>query len=494
MFRNKMSEVLTNVINGTVCYRFVRKLPVTALLAAGLMQSAWCTNYSAWKYNEQIAINPGTGVTAAVTNFPVLVYLTSANASVFANSKSNGYDIRFATLGGTTDLPFQRQSYNPTAKTAEFWVLVPSIAANPAKTTIMMYWGNSSAADDQNPSATFDTAAGFNYRAVWHMSADTGANEPDATQSGHDLIPAPGASPAFSLGSPVGAGVAKSFDGASQYFTANNSGGTSSSLIFPQGGPLTISAWINPTNSDAGQAILGKINTGSIGTWTGSYGWVYNGTTAGDLRFNDEEGAAGFERCDYAVNSGSWTHVVWVLQDTGTTATSNNVYINGVLSGTTGDPNNTTATSRTDSLSFTIGVDAFLSGATATYWAGSVQEVQIANVAWSPSWIALAYQNQSTPSNLLSFGTVSTLKAALTALRPQLSLRGNALDYVLSKAAPVEITFYDMSGKVVLDLNRSETAGSHSVQLNKMNLSQGAYMVGMKTAGFEKTMTVNITR
>jgi biopolymer transport protein ExbB len=494
MFQDKKSGVLRNVVNGRTGFRFARKLPVIALLAAGAMQASWGASYAAWAHSQPITITPGTGVTAAVKNFPVLVFLTSANASVFSSSRADGLDVQFTAADGSTPLSFQRQSYNPTAKTAEFWVLVPSIAANPATTSIRMYWDNINAKDAQNAAATFDTAAGYNYRAVWHMSAASG-NEPDQTKTGHDLVPASGAAPTLSTGGPVGAGNNYSFDGATQYFTANNSGGTSSSLIFPQGGPLTISAWINPTNSDAGEAILGKINTGAVSTWTGSYGWVYNGSTAGDLRFNDEEGAAGFERCDYAINSGSWTHVVWVLQDTGTTATSNNVYINGVLSGTTGDANNTTATSRTDSLSFTIGADAGLSGITSTFWQGNVQEVQIANVAWSPSWIALAYQNQSTPSNLLSFGTVATLKAdGLMAARPQLSLRGNALDYVVSKAAPVEITFYDMSGKVVLDLNRSESAGSHTVQLNKMNLAQGAYLVGMKTAGFEKTLTVNITR
>ena len=474
--------------------RFSRKLPAIALLAAGLMQSSWGASYANWNHHQPVTINPGTGVTAAVTNFPVLVYLTSANSSVFAYSRTDGLDVQFTASDGSTPLSFQRQSYNKAAQTAEFWVLIPSVAANPTKTSFTMYWGNSAATDAQNPAATFDTAAGYNYRAVWHMSAASG-NEPDQTKSGHDLVPSN--SPALSTGGPVGAGNNYSFDGSSQYFTANNSGGTSSSLIFPQGGPLTISAWINPSSSPTGVAIMGKINTGGIGTWTGSYGWVYNGSTGGDLRFNDEQGAAGFARCDYSVNSGSWTHVVWVLQDTGTSATSNNVYINGVLSGTTGDANNTGATSRTDSLSFTIGVDAFLSGqSTSEYWGGNIQEVQIAKAAWSASWVALAYQNQSTPSNLLTFGTTSVLPGAgsLSAIKPQLAMKAGNLEYVMSKAAPVEIRFVDMSGKLVLDINRTESAGSHTVQLNKTNLSQGAYVVGIKTAGFEKTMTVNITR
>ena len=44
---------------------------------------------------------------------------------------------------------------------------------------------------------------------------------------------------------------------------ANNSGNTGSSLIFPAGGPLTISAWINPWPSNM-PSILGKIKHGQL--------------------------------------------------------------------------------------------------------------------------------------------------------------------------------------------------------------------------------------
>ena len=190
-----MSHKTISAVSGDILlYPFqclcLRRISVTAALVAGMMAAAWGTNYSAWQYYQSITVSPNTGVTAAVTNFPLLVYLTSSNAAtVFAQGRSDGFDVRFTTSDGITDLPFQRQSFNSSAQTAEFWVLIPSVAANPATTSIRMYWGNAGAGDVQNPSMTFDTAAGYNYRAVWHMSAAVGSNEPDATQSGHDLVP-----------------------------------------------------------------------------------------------------------------------------------------------------------------------------------------------------------------------------------------------------------------------------------------------------------------
>ena len=472
---------------------FSRKLPSAVLLAAGLMSASWATNYSAWLANEPLVITPGTGVAAAVTNFPVLVNLTSSNSAVFAYSRADGFDVRFTNAAGTTDLPFQRQSFNKTAKTAEFWVLVPSVAANPATTTIKMYWGNAAATDVQAPTSVFSTANG--YKAVWHMSAAAGSNEPDVTGGGYDLVPT--ASPTITSGA-VGAGVAKSFDGSSQYFTAKNSG-VGSALAFPAGGPLTISAWINDASSQSGQQILGKINTGTVGTWDGSYGWIYRGGATGTLGFNDEDGANGFERCDYNVSAGQWTHIVWIRNGTGNDLANTNVYANGVVAGAQQGTNNTTATVQDDSLLFTIGADSpdsALSIGITEYWAGSVQEVQVLGKVLDSSTIALMYQNQKTPSNLISFGTVGVQPGAaiLPASSFGLVQKGMNVEYTLPRSASMQISLIDIRGRTVLDLKRAEAAGSHVLQLTRTNLTAGTYIVCLKSSGLEKRITVNITR
>ena len=472
------------------------KLPFIAVLVAGVMNASWATDHSAWKYYQTLTIKPDTAVKAAVTNFPVLITLTSANAAVFTNSRADGFDVRFSDQTGT-NIPFQRQSYSKTAQTAEFWVKVPSIAASPASTPIIMYWDDSLAADSSSTTATFSAAAG--YRGVWHMSADTGANELDATGTGHDLVPT--ASPTITAG-PVGLGKAKNFDGSTQFFVAKKSGGTGSTLNMPAGGPLTISAWINPSSDQTCNAILGKINSGNCGPWVGSYGWLYSGSTTNMLRFNDEIGAPGFERSYYMVTSSTWQHIVWVRSGTG--SANSLAYVNGVSAGTPDTSYNTKATSRNDTLDFTIAADA-AGDSTHKFWGGAIQEVQVIAAAWSASQAHLAYLNQSNAAGLITFGAIdTTVIPPPNATRPQyqrlpisqilLAQKGGSLEYVVPRSAGVHIAFMDIRGKMVLELNRTETLGKHTLDLDKTNLSAGAYIASVKSDGLESKLMVNIAR
>ena len=199
------------------------------------------TNYSAWQAYRTVTITPrATDAAAAVTNFPVLVRLTSGNAA-WTNCNSNGFDVRFTSADGTVDYPFQRAywNYSTTSGYAEFWVLVPTIAAGPAVTSLRMYWGNAAATDVSSGSSVFKTTN--NYVAVWHMNAASGANELDATGSGHDAVQ--NGTPTTEVG-PSG-NIVKGFDGSTQYYKVNNSSNAGSTLNFPIGGPFTIATWFN---------------------------------------------------------------------------------------------------------------------------------------------------------------------------------------------------------------------------------------------------------
>ena len=181
------------------------------------------------------------------------------------------------------------------------------------------------------------------------MMSAAGTSDTDATGSGHNLVPSATA-PTTVTNASVGVGIAKAFDGTSNYYTANNSGGAGSSLNMPTGGPFTMSCWYNPLGTlQTGRQVMGKICTNGITTWTGSYGMVFNGSTAGDLRFNDIVGSAS-ERCHYQLTASTWYHLVWTRIDTGSTLTNTNVYVNGALTGATAS--NGTTNARVDSLSW----------------------------------------------------------------------------------------------------------------------------------------------
>jgi len=267
----------------------------------------------------------------------------------------------------------------------------------------------------------------------------------------------------------------------------------------PKGGPLTMSAWINPSSDQTCNEIMGKISTGNCGPWVGSYGWVYSGSTTNMLRFNDEIGSAGYERAYYTVTSSTWQHIVWVRNGTGTDKST--IYVNGVSLGTPDTNYNTTASVRTDSLLFTMGKDAAGDSAS-RYWGGSIQEVQIVAGAWSAAQARLTYLNQSNTAGLITFGRIDTIippNAAKSEHRLPISQillaqKGGSLDYVLPKSAAVHISFMDIRGKLVLDINRTESLGRHTLDLTKTNLSAGTYIASVKSAGLEKKLIVNIAR
>ena len=406
--------------------RSVRKLSLTTLLFIPVFLFVFshanyaiptATDYSAWQKYQMIDVTPSaTDAPVAVTNFPVLVHLTSTSA-LWAACNSNGFDIRFTSADGTVDYPFQRAAWNysTTTGSAEFWVLVPTIAAGPAVTSLRMYWGNAAATDLSSGSNVFKTAN--NYVAVWHMNAATGTSELDATGSGHDAVQ--NGSPATVVG-PSG-DSAKSFNGSTQYYRVNNSG-VGSTLAFPLGGPITISTWINPLTLQTCKAILGKIYTGNCVKWTGSYGLVFNGSTAGQLRGNDINGTAS-ERCQYTLTANTWINLVWIRNGVGTALTNTNLYVNGISSGAT-VASGTTYT-RNDSLTFCIGKDADSATGVATYWTGQIGETQVSNVIRDTNWIRLSYKNQLSATGLTTFGAITTIGPAAPAA-PTLATPANA--------------------------------------------------------------------
>ena len=388
----------------------MKKLWCVAMIIVGMTLTTFGADFSGWAHYRTISITPPTALTAAVANFPLLVTLNRTpnhdDSLIISQAQSplTGLDIRFASNDGSnTALSYQRVSWDTGAKTAEFWVLVPGIAASGA-TTIKMYWGKTGAIapDVSSPAAVFSTSN--NFRAVWHMNGAAGVNDTDATGTGHDAVPS--GSPANVAG---GTGVGKGFDGATQYFTVNHSADSGSSLIFPVGGPFTISAWINPQTLQTCKAILGKIYTNSCTTWSGSYGLAFYGTGAGMVRGNDINGTSA-ERSQYQLTADTWVHLAWVRNGAGSDLTNTNLYINGTASGQT-TANNAT-NQRNDSLGFCIGKDADISGGTASYWTGQIDEVEVSGGVRSADWITLSYLSQQPAQTLLTNGAIVSLLAA----------------------------------------------------------------------------------
>ena len=124
---------------------------------------------SGWLYRKKITIDE-TKVDANLTDFPVLVKLTSSNFD-FTKALSTGYDIRFTSSDGETLLKYERQRHDNINSLAEYWVKVPSVSGT-VNTEFYIYYGNSGAADGADPTNVWD--ANFCYDKETEILTDNG--------------------------------------------------------------------------------------------------------------------------------------------------------------------------------------------------------------------------------------------------------------------------------------------------------------------------------
>ena len=123
-----------------------------------------------WNYRKQITI-PDAQVTADLTNFPVLIRISSDDDLEYQGvghmGKENGEDLLFMASDGTTKLDHQIEKYINTTGELVVWVEASSLSGT-GDDVIYMYYGNSSCTDQENP-----TGAGVwepNFKGVWHLS------------------------------------------------------------------------------------------------------------------------------------------------------------------------------------------------------------------------------------------------------------------------------------------------------------------------------------
>jgi len=107
-----------------------------------------------WDYRKKIVIDH-TKIDEYLTNFPVLVKLTSSNFD-FTKVKNDGTDIRFTKSDGQTLLSYERERYDTNNGNAEYWVKIPSISST-TDTVFYVYYGNSSATDGANKTNVWDS-------------------------------------------------------------------------------------------------------------------------------------------------------------------------------------------------------------------------------------------------------------------------------------------------------------------------------------------------
>ena len=322
--------------------------------------------------------------TEDLTNFPVLVSLTSAQID-YAKTQNAGQDIRFIDADDTTELNYEIEQWDE-AGTSAVWVKVLQIDGSSSTDYIWMYYNNSAASDNQNVAGTWSNA----YAGVWHLDEATDATNIDSTSNANN-------------GTPIGSPVASTgqIAGALDF----NVPGDATRVEIPADASLnlsdlplydnwTLSAWVKPTSYGGGIK------------WPTAYGYGHAttlGLTVKEAKDPDPpfEGSiehwrndASHTQGDTAVDFNAWNHIA-VVRDPTTTY----FYWNGAADGTVG--------------SVTIDPSALDSsiGSSSTYpieddFLGLIDEVRVSNAARSADWMAAQHESMNGTFN--TFGSEET--------------------------------------------------------------------------------------
>ena len=108
--------------------------------------------------------------------------MTDANLKSLGNvgnvGKNDGADILFTAPYGITKLSHEIETYSAATGQLIAWVQVPSLT--PATNTVLfLYYGNASAANQQNPAGVWDS----NFEGVWHLPNGTTLSGNDSTSN-----------------------------------------------------------------------------------------------------------------------------------------------------------------------------------------------------------------------------------------------------------------------------------------------------------------------
>ncbi|HKP97339.1 MAG TPA: DUF2341 domain-containing protein [Fibrobacteria bacterium] len=353
-------------------------------ILAWILPPAAIADYSAWSYQARIQFNTtssGAGVSENVTNFPVLVRLTSNNF-IFSQAMPDGADIRFEDPDGTA-LSYQIERWDATNKLAEVWVKVPQVDGNSDRDYILMYWGRVSATSESSGSGVFG-----NYKAVWHLGESPGASAPQFTDASGNVNhgTAQGGATGDSLTAAVGKGY--KLNGSSKY--------VSSAVSFANPTTFTTSAWFKTTTASGGGIVGFAANqTGSGGnrdrhTWMDNNGKLNFGTYNSAYQVLSYTGAA--------YNDGAWHQVATRISGSGKF-----IFVDGVQVASDGvtTPQNYTGYWRAGYVDVNGG--SWSPTPTSNYLNGTLDEVWVSHTEVSADFIKLAYQTQKPASTVLTY-------------------------------------------------------------------------------------------
>ncbi|MBD3420056.1 MAG: DUF2341 domain-containing protein [Chitinivibrionales bacterium] len=394
-----------------------------------------------WQYSQKLRLNTsstGANVTSNVSNFAVLVPLTSDQADVFSQANPNGEDIRFSDADGSP-LAYEIETWDQSANTATLWVFVPLVDGNSIDDHIFMHWGKSSAVNESNSAAIFQAGNGF--LGTWHLNETPSESKDDIKDRTANSIHGTsknGMSSAQVIAGRIGTGL--DFERNSRHyisFAAQDDQDDAFNGKFST--YITISAWVQVESNNIWDPIF----------MNGYRDWrllTYSNTGRVHFGLSPTSGEGplpGTLNSSSSINDGNWHFVAGVYD-----GSKMYIYIDGQLDA----QKNASGNIHNDGeVEVRIGSN---SQRTDRWWDGGIDEVRLSNVARGPDWIKLCYENQKDNQTLVEFDASGSGTGGGS------SGGGSAGDYVLRTGDVM------VDNQSHLDLNGSDlqNAGTVSAQ------------------------------
>ncbi|HAJ79159.1 MAG TPA: hypothetical protein DCO75_05255 [Fibrobacteres bacterium] len=327
-----------------------------------------------WNHAKRLYLNTkssGADINGNVTNFPLLVRLTSSNF-IFAEAQAGGTDIRF-TKSDNEYLHYEIENWDSASGAAQIWVKVDTIYGDDSLQYITMYWGNTTASGKSDGASVFDTLDGFS--GVWHLK-ETGDSIYDATV---------GAFNGKNSGSIAAAGII----GNSRKFSNGNFIRISGLLNSPAN--ITLSAWVWSDTSTGGEdifsigdAVLIRIDDINSQGTSGCYHKIStpDDTTYTVISSGQYLAKTGWHHVAFSINSETNTQILYIDGEKAAEATNSN-------------PINYSG----------LGTDTYIgihgNGKSFFNFIGMLDEVRVNNKPVNQDWIRLCYMNQKSQDALI---------------------------------------------------------------------------------------------
>ncbi|WP_455370087.1 DUF2341 domain-containing protein, partial [[Eubacterium] cellulosolvens] len=313
-------------------------------------------------------------------NFPVLVRiltLTPPGTELRDYARDDGYDIAF-TDSNWQQLNHEIEFFDGATGTLYAWVKIPSLPTS-TSTTIYMYYDNSGATNQENPTGVWDS----NYKMVQHLSETAGTHY-DSTTNNNDGTPFGG----------VTQDVAGQLDGGDRFDGSNDyiDFGDDTSLSITN--QITFEIWVKPDSNTPSeyQNLLAR-SYPSYGAASYVPYQFYILQTSGNI---------GFASTSSLVDSGiqltlNWQHVAVTVDQSSSTV---KFYLNGneVAYGT-GNFGTDFPGARTILAAFNEG----------KFFDGDIDEVRLSNTIRDGCWFKTSYENQNDPSTFVTAGTAEEI-------------------------------------------------------------------------------------